>query len=63
MKPVICTRLNEWVVVSMPAGELAEYAYYDPVTIYGTLSVGELFEDGVILSLYRMTPEKLDVGD
>ncbi len=56
-------RLNEWVVVSMPEGVLAEYAYYDPVTIYGTLSVGELFEDGVILSLYRMTPEKLDVGD
>ncbi len=56
-------RLNEWVVVSMPEGQLAEYAYYDPVTIFGTLSVGELYEDGVILSLYRMTPDKLDIGD
>jgi hypothetical protein len=55
-------RLNEWVVVRMPGEERAEYAYYDPVTIFGELSVGELYEDGVVLSLYRMTPDKIDVG-
>ena len=55
-------RLNEWVVVTMPEDKRAEYAYYDPVTIFGTLSVGELYEDGVLLSLYRMTPERIDIG-
>lgn len=55
-------RLNEWVVVSMPGEERAEYAYYDPVTIFGVLAVGELYEDDTVLSLYRMTPDKIDVG-
>jgi len=55
-------RLNEWVVVQMPGEERAEYAYYDPVTIFGVLSVGELYEDSTVLSLYRMTPDKIDVG-
>lgn len=55
-------RLNEWVVVTMPEGQRADYAYYDPVTIFGSISIGELYEDGVILSLYRMTPEKIDIG-
>lgn len=55
-------RLNEWVVVEMPGDERAEYAYYDPVTIYGEISIGEQYEDGTVLSLYRMTPDKIDVG-
>lgn len=55
-------RLNEWIVVSMPEGQLADYAYYDPVTIFGELSVGELYDEGVVLSLYRMTPTQVDVG-
>jgi hypothetical protein len=55
-------RLNEWVVVQMPGEERAEYAYYDPVTLFGVLSVGELYEDSTVLSLYRMTPDKIDIG-
>jgi hypothetical protein len=56
-------RLNDWVVVTMPEGERTDYAYFDPVTIYGEISIGEEFDGGVIVSLYRMTPQAVEIGD
>ena len=55
-------RLNEWIVVTMPEGERAEYAYYEPVTCKGELEVGEVAADGVVVSLFRMTPDEVDIG-
>ena len=55
-------RLNEWVVVHMPDDQRAEYAYYDPVRISGEISIGEIYSGDTVLSLYRMVPDKVEIG-
>lgn len=51
------SRLNQWVHVRMQPGTAARFSH-SPTTIMGTLEVGELFEDGEVISLYRLTGEK-----
>ena len=56
-------RMNEWVHVIMEEGKAAPYAMDLPITVFGTLSIGEEYEwqtdrdgveRGVLLSLNRM---------
>lgn len=47
-------RMNEWVHVTMAEGKGAPYAVDLPITVFGTLSVGEVYEKNVLMSLYRM---------
>ena len=47
-------RMNEWVHVTMAEGTGAPYAVDLPITVFGTLSVGEVYEKNVLMSLYRM---------
>jgi hypothetical protein len=52
-------KMNEWIDVSMPAGQTAEFNVDRPVKVYGKLEVGEKTEDGFVLSVYRMQAEKV----
>jgi len=47
-------RMNEWVFVRMAPGKAAPYALDIPITVFGTLAVGEVYEKNVLMSLYRM---------
>ena len=47
-------RMNEWVHVKMAEKCYAPYAIDIPITVFGTLEVGEVYEDGIVMSLYRM---------
>jgi len=47
-------RMNEWVHVKMAPGKGAPYSIDIPLTVFGTLKVGEEYEKNVLMSLYRM---------
>lgn len=56
-------RMNEWVHVTMAEGTGAPYALDVPITVFGTLAAGEVYEwhagsdgveKGVLMSVYRM---------
>lgn len=50
--------MNEWVMVTME-GAPAKYYSDLPVAVFGTLEVGEQFEDGYVMSVYRMKSDKV----
>ncbi len=54
-------RLNEWIDVTMPEGEYAEYTYFDKLEIRGRLLVGEAKSGEVVTALYRMTPDAVAI--
>lgn len=54
-------RLNEWIDVTMPEGEYAEYTYFDMLEIRGKLLVGEAKSGEVVTALYRMTPDAVAI--
>lgn len=54
-------RLNEWIEVEMPGDERVEYSYFDAIKIRGKFEVGEVKSGEVITSLYRMTPDDVEV--
>lgn len=47
-------RMNEWVHVKMEPGRGAPYALDVPITVFGKLDVGEVYEKNVLMSIYRM---------
>lgn len=47
-------RMNEWVSVHMKPGKAARVIQDQPVTVFGTLSVGEIIESGEVQSIYRI---------
>lgn len=51
--------MNEWIDVTMPAGRKAEFNVDRPITVSGNLEVGEKMEDGFVLSIYRMTADRV----
>ena len=53
---------NHWIDVTLKEGERTAFYSLDPVAVYGRLEVGELFEDGFLISLFRMRAEYV-VGD
>jgi hypothetical protein len=54
----VVPNLNDWVSVSMPSPGVK--AIMDqPVIIFGRLEVGEVFDHGMLSSIYRMQGEEL----
>jgi hypothetical protein len=50
-------RMNEWIQVRMGGGRTIKYVHDLPVSVFGTLEVGEKFEQGQVTSLYRMVAD------
>jgi len=50
----IVPRMNEWIHVRMAPGESAPYAIDVPITVFGKLEVGEVYENKALMSVYRM---------
>lgn len=50
--------INQWVYVKMTEGKKIKFNH-NPIAVYGILEVGEEFKDGEIVSLYRMTSDKV----
>ncbi len=51
------SQINQWIHVKMQPGAKAAFSHY-PTTVSGTLEVGEIVQDGQIISLYRLTGDK-----
>lgn len=47
-------RMNEWVSVKMTGDKAARFIGDQPITVFGTLTVGEEYEKGEVLSIFRM---------
>jgi hypothetical protein len=47
-------RMNEWVSVKMAGDKSARFIGDQPITVFGTLTVGEEYEKGEVLSIFRM---------
>ena len=54
--------MNHWIDVTLPEGERTAFYSLDPVAVYGRLEVGEAFEDGFVISLFRMRADHV-LGD
>jgi hypothetical protein len=53
-------RTNEWVYVTPKTGKpIKANLTSRPVTLYGTLEVGEKFDNGCLLNLYRLKLDKI----
>lgn len=51
------SQLNQWVHIKMQPGAKAKFSH-NPTNVSGTLEVGELKENGTVVSLYRLTGDK-----
>lgn len=47
-------RMNEWVSVKMAGDKSARFIGDQPITVFGTITVGEEYEKGEVLSIFRM---------
>lgn len=54
------TRMNEWVHVKMPKDKSCSYSQNQQVSVFGALEVGELVNEGIVLSIYRMTADQVN---
>jgi hypothetical protein len=54
--------MNEWVAVDVPKGQEFESEPFEIATVLGKLHVGEEVEDGYVMGLYRMVPQKIRKG-
>ena len=55
--------ISQWVVVTVmnPDGiHVAGAQYENPITVYGTLEVGDQYKDGHLDSIYRMKPDGIE---
>jgi hypothetical protein len=57
----VIPKLNEWVMVQMDKGKRIRAVMDVPTTVYGTLEVGEKYEDMKGWTLYRMNASKAEV--
>ncbi len=51
---------TDFIVVHFVPGKAAKSMPFKPITVFGRLEVGEKFKDGFLMSLYRMTAEKVE---
>ena len=49
--------MNEWVIVKMPAGVAVTQDV--PISFYGVLKVGALYDNGYMTGIYEMDAEKM----
>lgn len=55
----VVPRINEWVNVKM-SGRGVKPIQDQPVTIYGTIQVGEIYENGYLVTLYSLNGERME---
>src|SRR5262249_19531505 len=55
-------KIHEWVSVKM-ADKGVKALMDQPVTLYGTLHVGEMRENGYLTGIYRLDGERMKVAD
>jgi len=55
--------MNEWIHVIMKPGQSCRMVWDIPVTAFGTFEVGEVFENGVLMTIYRLQFDKLLVPE
>ena len=53
----IVPNMNDWVVVRMPAGVAVIQDV--PISFYGTLRVGAMYENGYMTGIYEMDAERM----
>jgi len=56
----VVPKMNEWVHVVMAPGKASRYLVDVPITVRGTFDASELIEDGLVMSLYRVTADAVD---
>ena len=56
----VVPRMNEWVSVTLMNGLKTEVVQDVPLTVYGTLKVGEEIKDNYVVSVYRLEGERVD---
>ncbi|GEM_PF-7057379 len=54
------SEINQWIHVKMNGGKGIRPSH-SPIVVSGTLEVGELIEDGEVISIYRLTADKMAV--
>ena len=57
----VVPKLNEWVMVTMEKNKRIRAVSDVPTTVFGTIDVGEKYEDMKGWTLYRMTAEKTSI--
>ena len=55
----IMPKMNEWLHIKMAKGRTSPYAVDIPITVFGRMDVGEIIENGVVMSIYRMEGEEV----
>jgi hypothetical protein len=55
-------RINDWIEVKTVGGKRVPYNGDDPITIAGTLDVGEVYDGAYLLSFYRMSADRVVVS-
>lgn len=56
-------RLNEWIVVTMKDDERADFVSYEPLTVWGAFESAEEWSGDVVVSLFRMRPDKVEIAE
>ncbi|MHC4938982.1 MAG: DUF3299 domain-containing protein [Planctomycetota bacterium] len=51
--------MNEWIHVLMEEGQSAPMVWDIPTMVFGEFEVGEVYEKGILMSIYRMKFHKL----
>lgn len=57
--------MDQWVMVTVkdPKGvRIKDEEYESPITVYGTIDIGEKVEGDVVVSIYRMDADGIDVS-
>lgn len=52
-------KMNEWVHVKMQQDKSCQYVPSQTITVFGTFDVGEVKDQGVVLSIFRMTADQV----
>jgi hypothetical protein len=53
-------KVNETVLCQMPPGQKTAFLINVPIKVSGKISVGEVKEDGYVVSLYRLSVERIE---
>lgn len=52
-------KMNQWIHVKMQKDKSCQYVPNQTITVFGKFDVGELKDQGIVLSIYRMTADQV----
>lgn len=55
----IVPAMNEWIHVKMDPEQAAPYAIDIPITVFGELDIGEVYENELLMSIYRLQSNRV----